>query len=108
MSRGTRAPKLVLALGFLFASLMWGLYVLRPLFSSGEGGLYETSGSGFRSTGNIKLDVAAYAIAVFAALAGLFLGPLAVVGRREKTFSMLLVMDALLLGGYLLFMVSRP
>jgi hypothetical protein len=99
-----RTSKLVVALGFLVVSLTWILFVLRPLFSSGESGLYETNGSGFRSTGHIKVDVAAYVIAIIAALTGLFLAPLALVGRRDKALSIILVAEVILLGGYLLFM----
>jgi hypothetical protein len=101
---GPRTLRFLIALGFLVVSLTWIMFVLRPLFSSGESGLYETNGTGFRSTGNIKVDMAAYVISIIAVLAGLFLAPLALVGRRDKALSIILVAEVILLGGYLLFM----
>jgi hypothetical protein len=100
--------RIALVLAFLVASGLWAICVLRPMFSSGEGGLYESSGSTFRSTGNIALDVAAFVVGIGWMLFGLILAPVAVVGRRQRAVSIVLIVDALFLVGWILMFVKRP
>lgn len=78
------------------------------MFSSGEGGLYETSGSHFRSTGHLALDLTVFGVGIGCALMSLILAPLALVGRRDKGLLKILVVNAFLLGGYIILFVSRP